>query len=143
VGDRYVSEQLQKTGWRLGGENSGHILMLDHGSTGDAIIASLQVLKLMCTESLPQPLHALTGKMQRYQQTLINVGYSPAIGADPLGQPQVQTTLQQIETELASIGRVLLRKSGTEPLIRVMVEAADAAVARQAAVRLAAVIEQV
>jgi phosphoglucosamine mutase len=143
VGDRYVSEQLQKTGWRLGGENSGHILLLDHGSTGDAIIASLQVLKLMAAEPRLQPLHTLTREMLHYPQTLINVGYSPASGSNPLGQPQVQTTLQLIETELASIGRVLLRKSGTEPLIRVMVEAADAAVARQAAVRLAAVIEQV
>lgn len=138
VGDRYVMEQLKATGWRLGGEGSGHLLSLDHASTGDAIIASLRVLTCL----LQQGTVLFDGKqgMQKLPQTLINVRFKAEEGVDPLEPSQVQGVLAEVEAELGQNGRVLLRKSGTEPLIRVMVEAVDANQARQCAERIASVL---
>ena len=136
VGDRYVMEQLKATGWRLGGEGSGHLLSLDHASTGDAIIASLRVLT--CLLQQEATLFVAKQGMHKLPQTLINVRYTAVEGIDPLESEQVKAAVANVETELGDSGRVLLRKSGTEPLIRVMVEAVDAEQAASCAEKIAA-----
>ncbi|WP_298719251.1 phosphoglucosamine mutase [uncultured Oceanisphaera sp.] len=122
VGDRYVMELLKTHGWKLGGENSGHVISLDHNSTGDGIVASLQVLRAMVDEG--RSLHELGQELTLYPQVLINVRFQA--GTDPLADSEVLRRVASAEEQLAGAGRVLLRKSGTEPLIRVMVEGADA-----------------
>jgi len=119
VGDRYVMEILKEKGWSIGGENSGHVLNLNVTSTGDGIVAGLQVLTAMLRANMS--LHELGSGMELYPQTLINVRF--AEGQDPLGNSDVQAAVVEAEKRLGNTGRVLLRKSGTEPLIRVMVEA--------------------
>lgn len=135
VGDRYVMEQLKATGWRLGGEGSGHLLSLDHASTGDAIIASLRVLTCLLQQGTT--LHHAKQGMTKLPQTLINVRYTAQVGIDPLEVETVKAAVEQVEADLGQNGRVLLRKSGTEPLIRVMVEAVDANQAQQSAETIA------
>ncbi|GAB5378948.1 MAG: phosphoglucosamine mutase [Aliiglaciecola sp.] len=119
VGDRYVMELLQERGWSIGGENSGHVLNLNVTSTGDGIVAGLQVLTAMLRADMT--LHELCQGMDMYPQTLINVRFSE--GQDPVEDESVKTAVLEAEDKLGKSGRVLLRKSGTEPLIRVMVEA--------------------
>ncbi|MBG2914913.1 phosphoglucosamine mutase [Proteus cibarius] len=118
VGDRYVLEKLQEKGWRLGAENSGHIILLDKTTTGDGIVAGLQVLSAMVRNHMS--LHDLCSGMKLLPQILVNVRFTGS--HDPLQTPEVQKVAKAVEDELAGKGRVLLRKSGTEPLIRVMVE---------------------
>ncbi|MEQ4924105.1 phosphoglucosamine mutase [Proteus hauseri] len=118
VGDRYVLEKLQEKGWRLGAENSGHIILLDKTTTGDGIVAGLQVLSAMVRNHMT--LHDLCSGMKLLPQILVNVRFTGS--HDPLQTPEVQSVAKAVEEELAGKGRVLLRKSGTEPLIRVMVE---------------------
>ncbi|AYY82754.1 phosphoglucosamine mutase [Proteus sp. G2639] len=118
VGDRYVLEKLQEKGWRLGAENSGHIILLDKTTTGDGIVAGLQVLSAMVRNHMS--LHDLCSGMKLLPQILVNVRFTG--NHDPLQTPEVQKVAKAVEDELAGKGRVLLRKSGTEPLIRVMVE---------------------
>lgn len=137
VGDRYVMEQLKATGWRLGGENSGHLLSLDHASTGDAIIASLRVLAALLNQSTT--LHVAKQGMQKLPQVLVNVRFQ-ASTEDPLESATVQGAVQEAEAKLGLTGRVLLRKSGTEPLIRVMVEASDASLAQWCAQHIASAL---
>ncbi|WP_311066009.1 phosphoglucosamine mutase [Halomonas sp. DWK9] len=139
VGDRYVMEQLKATGWRLGGEGSGHLLSLDHASTGDAIIASLRVLTSLLNQS--NTLFMAKQGMHKLPQVLVNVRFK-ASEADPLTSPSVQQAVQVAEERLGNRGRVLLRKSGTEPLIRVMVEASDASLADGCAQHIAKALPQ-
>jgi len=138
VGDRYVLELLLERGWILGGENSGHILCLDKHSTGDAIIAALQVLTVMrrTGRSLPE----LTADCALYPQRMINVRTARRI--DWRTRPDIVRARDAVEAELAGNGRVLLRPSGTEPVLRVMVEAQDAAQADRQARQLAAAVEE-
>ncbi|CAD5277259.1 phosphoglucosamine mutase [Alteromonas sp. 38] len=119
VGDRYVMEMLQQKGWAIGGENSGHILNLATSSTGDGIIAGLQVIAAMLRSDLD--LHDLSNGFDMYPQCLVNVRYQDA-SQDYLAHADVQGAKEEAEASLGKKGRVLLRKSGTEPLIRVMVE---------------------
>ncbi|QNU65222.1 phosphoglucosamine mutase [Vreelandella titanicae] len=135
VGDRYVLEQLNAMGWRLGGEGSGHLLSLDHASTGDAIIASLRVLASLLEQQAT--LYDAKQGMHKLPQTLINVRYTAQAGHDPLDTPAVLQAVALVERQLGQAGRVLLRKSGTEPLIRVMVEAVDANQAQSSAQQIA------
>ncbi len=121
VGDRYVMEQLLAHGWKLGGENSGHIISLEHNSTGDGIIAALQVLRAMGGNQ--HKLAEVRKGLRLFPQVLSNVRY--IAGSNPLECAQVKSLVARAEQELAGQGRVLLRKSGTEPVIRVMVEGAD------------------
>jgi phosphoglucosamine mutase len=121
VGDRYVLEALLEKGWLIGGENSGHILTLDQHSTGDAIIASLQVLKSL--RLLNQSLHEATKDSPLYPQVLINVETHKKIDLEK--NKSIQEAVKEVEVKLNSKGRVLLRPSGTEPKIRVMVEGED------------------
>ncbi len=123
VGDRYVVEQLHANGWQLGGENSGHILSLEHATTGDGIVASLQVLKAMCESG--SSLASLCEGMTMLPQVLINVRLPSGDADTILASDLVTNAVSVAEQALADSGRVLLRKSGTEPLIRVMVEGVD------------------
>jgi phosphoglucosamine mutase len=118
VGDRYVLESLAENGWRLGGESSGHLICLDLTSTGDGIVAGLQVLSAMREQG--KSLAELTQSLKKYPQVLVNVKVEQQ--ADPLSYPRICESIKSIEAKLTGTGRVLLRASGTEPLIRVMVE---------------------
>ena len=122
VGDRYVMALLQAKGWMIGGEGSGHVLNLAAASTGDGIIAGLQVLAAMLKADMS--LHDLSRGMEKFPQNLINVRFNE--GDRPLDSKAVKQSVIEAEQALGDKGRVLLRKSGTEPLIRVMVEANDA-----------------
>ncbi|KMJ46040.1 phosphoglucosamine mutase [Xenorhabdus khoisanae] len=121
VGDRYVLEKLQEKSWRLGAENSGHVILLDKTTTGDGIVAGLQVLSAMVRNNMS--LHDLCSGMKLLPQILVNVRFTG--NTDPLQSEPVLEAVKSVETELNGQGRVLLRKSGTEPLIRVMVEGED------------------
>jgi phosphoglucosamine mutase len=137
VGDRYVLELLQEKNWKLGGENSGHILTLDKHSSGDAIIASLQVLQSLRESG--KSLQALGAALTLYPQVLINVTTKQKLD---LNQEVVQAAVQQAESALNGEGRVLLRASGTEPKIRVMVEGLNQRLVKAQAEQLAQVIRQ-
>jgi phosphoglucosamine mutase len=139
VGDRYVMEKLQEVGGQLGGEASGHIICLDKTSTGDGIVAALQVLAEI--QQTGNSLHALRSVVTKYPQQLINVRVSKMVDID--GNPDIAKAVADVEQRLGSEGRVLLRPSGTEPVIRVMVEGRDATLSKKLAQELAAVIEQV
>jgi phosphoglucosamine mutase len=139
VGDRYVMEKLQEVGGQLGGEASGHIICLDKTSTGDGIVAALQVLAEI--QQTGNSLHALRSVVTKYPQQLINVRVSKMVDID--GNPDIAKAVADVEQRLGSEGRVLLRPSGTEPVIRVMVEGRDATLTKKLAQELAAVIEQV
>lgn len=121
VGDRYVVEAMRAHGWNLGGEQSGHIVMTDYATTGDGLLAGLQFLVAMIETG--QPASALTKSFQTVPQMLRNVRY--AAGQDPLGAQSVQKSIADAEAKLVGKGRLLIRKSGTEPLIRVMAECED------------------
>ena len=137
VGDRYVLEELDKRGWLLGGEGSGHLLALDRHTTGDGIVSALQVLQA-CVRS-GKSVAQLLGDVQLYPQTLINVRL--AEGSDWKRNTALAEESKRVEAELGDSGRVLVRASGTEPLLRVMVEARDAAQAEACARRLVATVE--
>lgn len=121
VGDRYVVERMRAGGWNLGGEQSGHIVMTDYVTTGDGLIAGLQFLGAMVETG--QPASALSVSFDRVPQLLKNVRY--AAGSEPLGLASVQSAIAEAEARLSGKGRLLIRKSGTEPLIRVMAECED------------------
>ncbi|HEX8988032.1 MAG TPA: phosphoglucosamine mutase [Rhodocyclaceae bacterium] len=124
VGDRYVVELLHERGWLLGGENSGHILCLDKHTTGDGIVSALQVLAALRAEN--RTLAQCCADLEMYPQKLVNVRLPPG-GFDWRGNAAIQNAVASAEKGLDGQGRVLLRPSGTEPLLRVMVEGADAA----------------
>jgi phosphoglucosamine mutase len=136
VGDRYVVEMLNANGWLYGGENSGHILALDRHTTGDGTVAALQVLAAL--REAGGSLQDLLGGLVLYPQKLINVPV--AKGFSWRDDPAILATLQVVEQRMAGRGRVLLRASGTEPLLRVMVEGEDAALVLAAAEELADVV---
>ena len=138
VGDRYVLEELEKKGWLLGGESSGHLLALDKHSTGDGLVSALQVLQA-CVRS-GKTMTELLAEVQLFPQTLINVRLKP--GQDWTSSLRLQSETQAVRAELGETGRILIRPSGTEPVLRVMVEARDGAQARRAAERLVAAVEQ-
>lgn len=133
VGDRYVLEELEKRGWLLGGEGSGHLLALDKHTTGDGLISALQVLKA-CARS-NQSMSQLLAGVTLYPQTLVNVRLQP--GQDWQSNAKLAQARKDLEARLGSRGRILIRPSGTEPVVRVMVEAEDEAMAREGAQALA------
>ena len=133
VGDRYVLEELEKRGWLLGGEGSGHLLALDKHTTGDGLISALQVLQA-CVRS-GKTLSELLTEVSLFPQVLINVRLKP--GQDWMNNKLLKTETAAIEAELGETGRLLIRASGTEPLLRLMVEARDAVQAKSCAERLA------
>lgn len=138
VGDRYVLETLNENDWTIGGESSGHIICLDRTTTGDGIVSALQVLAYLVTANVS--LYEAKSGMKKFPQLMINV---PLQGnADPMQSSAVQQSVVQAESKLAGRGRVLLRPSGTEPLIRVMVEGEDELLVNQLANEIAAQVEQ-
>jgi phosphoglucosamine mutase len=138
VGDRYVMELLHQQGWQIGGENSGHIICLDKHSTGDGIVSALEVLHALRSKN--QTLAEVAGALQLYPQVLINVRV--ARGVDCLGHADVRAAVAEVELALDGRGRVLLRPSGTEPLLRVMVEGEDKHLVEQSAQRIAEVVRK-
>ncbi|WP_295663587.1 phosphoglucosamine mutase [uncultured Haemophilus sp.] len=137
VGDRYVLEKMVEHSWTLGGENSGHIIIADKNTTGDGIIASLAVLSAMVQHRLS--LNELASAVKLFPQVLINVRF--AGGENPLESEAVKAVAADVEKRLEGKGRILLRKSGTEPLIRVMVECEDGALAKQCAEEIAEAVK--
>lgn len=133
VGDRYVMQELEKHGYTIGGESSGHILCLDKSRTGDAIVAGLQVLAILVKKG--GKLSDLTKAYNPYPQTLINVRLAKM--SDPYDNDELKSAFAQAESELGDTGRLLIRKSGTEPVIRVMVEAQNGDTAQTLATSLA------
>jgi phosphoglucosamine mutase len=136
VGDRYVLEELKAGQYSLGGEQSGHIVMPALGSTGDGIVTGLRLMTRMAQTG--SSLAALASAMQTLPQVLINVDVADK--ATAAAAPAVQAAVEQAGAELGDTGRILLRPSGTEPMIRVMVEAADEDVAHRVANRVAAAV---
>jgi len=139
VGDRYVMELLNQGGWCLGGESSGHIICLDRTTTGDGIIAALQVLYAIVRAG--QTLHELKSGMSKFPQCMENVRVTGKVNLD--ARPEIQNVVSEIEAQLGERGRVLLRPSGTEPLVRVMIEGEDAEEVSALTRRLAAAVEAV
>lgn len=139
VGDRYVLEGLARRQWLLGGESSGHLLVLDKHSTGDGLVSALQVLQA-CVRRGQRPAELLRDVVL-YPQTLVNVRLQP--GQDWKGHAPLQAAIHAEEAQLGARGRILIRASGTEPLVRVMVEADDAQLAERCAQRLAEQVRQV
>lgn len=137
VGDRYVLEKLIENNWRLGAENSGHVLLLDKTTTGDGIVAGLQVLAAMVRNNMS--LADLCSGMKMLPQVLINVRFAGE--NDPLQNAAVKSAIAQAEAHLAKNGRVLIRKSGTEPLIRVMVEGREEAQVQKLAEQIAQTVK--
>ena len=137
VGDRYVLEMLLERGWILGGETSGHLLALDRQTTGDGIVSALQVLSAM--RHTGKSLAELTADLQLMPQVLINRQFTR--GADWHSLPQFAATVTEAERAVAGRGRVLIRPSGTEPVLRIMVEADDKAFAEQLAEKMAQALE--
>jgi phosphoglucosamine mutase len=138
VGDRYVLEVIREGGYTLGGEQSGHLIFARHATTGDGILTGLQLLAQI--SSTGKSLHELASAMKVYPQVLINV---PEVDKSKVNSDQeLQKVVQEAITELGETGRVLLRASGTEPLVRVMVEAQDAGTAQSWAERIARVVEK-
>ena len=135
VGDRYVVAKLLQEGWRLGGEGSGHILCLDQATTGDGVVSALQVLRAIADQG--KTLAELKSAMTKFPQVMINVR---AVSARVMENESVRSAVRDVEAELGDKGRVLLRPSGTEPLIRVMVEGEDAQQVTNLAGQLAAVV---
>ncbi|KGJ12240.1 phosphoglucosamine mutase [Paracoccus versutus] len=138
VGDRYVVERMRGAGFNLGGEQSGHIVMTDYATTGDGLIASLQFLAALADSG--RRASELVAQFEPVPQLLKNVRY--AQGADPLSQDSVQAEIARAEARLNGCGRVLIRKSGTEPLIRVMAEAEDETVLREVVENIVAAVER-
>jgi len=137
VGDRYILERLREGNWTLGGESSGHIICLDLTTTGDGIISALQVLEAMVSGGMG--LHELKSGMRKFPQCLVNVRMEKKIDVGAL--PAVQSAVRAAETRLAGNGRVLLRPSGTEPVVRVMVEGQDGGLVQSLAEELAREVE--
>jgi phosphoglucosamine mutase len=127
VGDRYVVEKMRADGYNLGGEQSGHIVMSDFATTGDGLLASLQVLSAMVETG--RPLSELGNVFAPAPQKLINIRYD---GKDPLNAAKVKTVISDVTKRLGKTGRLVIRKSGTEPLVRVMAEAEDEAMMLEA-----------
>ena len=137
VGDRYVLEELERRGWLLGGEGSGHLLVLDKQTTGDGLVSALQVLQA-CRRSGKSLAQMLEG-VRLFPQTLLNVRLAP--GQDWKSSAALADATRAVEAELDGKGRVLIRPSGTEPLLRIMVEAQDAGLARRSAERLVQAVQ--
>jgi phosphoglucosamine mutase len=138
VGDRYVLETLRETGGIIGGETSGHVICLDKTTTGDGLVIALQVLSVM--RRTGKPLSELAGGMPRYPQTMVNVETAERMNPDDV--PAIREAVSVAEKELAKTGRVVLRASGTEPVIRVMVEGENEDQVMTLARRLASVVAE-
>lgn len=138
VGDRYVVEEMKKNGYNLGGEQSGHIIFLDYNTTGDGLLTALQLVNIM--KVTKKPLSELAGEMKKYPQKLVNVKVTDK--QEAIANEEVQRVIREVEEEMAGNGRILVRPSGTEPLVRVMAEAPTNELCDQYVERIAAVIRE-
>jgi phosphoglucosamine mutase len=138
VGDRYVVEAMRAGGFNLGGEQSGHIVMTDFATTGDGLLAGLQFLAAMIETG--QPASALVRQFDTVPQMLKNVRYQA--GQQPLAAPEVSRVIDAAKARMGGTGRVLIRKSGTEPLIRVMAECTDEVILREVVDDIVAAVER-
>jgi phosphoglucosamine mutase len=138
VGDRYVVEHMRAEGFLLGGEQSGHIIFLDHATTGDGMVAALRVLAAMAEED--KPLSALAGAMVRYPQVLLNFAVARKRSFEEM--PAVMKIIARVERDLGDDGRVVVRYSGTESKARVMIEGTDLANIRARAEEIAETIKR-
>ena len=139
VGDRYVLEEMLKNGYNLGGEQSGHIIMLDYNPTGDGILTSLMVIKVMLETG--KKASELASIMKKYPQVLINAKVKSEKKNDYEKDPEIQEAIKKLEEEFSGNGRVLIRPSGTEPLVRVMIEGENKEYIKEKAEDLAKLIE--
>ena len=140
VGDRYVLEEMLKNGYNLGGEQSGHVILLDYNPTGDGILTSLMLIQAILESG--KKASELSGLMQKYPQVLINAKVSSDKKYDYEKNLEIKTAIEKLEKEFSGNGRVLIRPSGTEPLVRVMIEGQDKAVLESEATKLCKLIEK-
>ncbi|MBT2759587.1 phosphoglucosamine mutase [Mesobacillus foraminis] len=138
VGDRYVVEEMKKNGYNLGGEQSGHIIFLDYNTTGDGLLTGLQLVNIM--KATEKRLSELAGEMKKYPQVLVNVKVTDKYHVTD--NQKVSEVIEQVEQEMNGNGRILVRPSGTEPLVRVMAEAPSAELCQQYVDRIVAVVEK-
>jgi phosphoglucosamine mutase len=138
VGDRYIHRELIERDWTLGGEASGHILCLDRTSTGDGIISALQILEVLVSGN--RELHELASGMEKFPQTMINVPCGTGDQQHAMKSEKIQQAVRDVESEMNGRGRVILRPSGTEPIIRVTLEGADSGLVDRLASQLADVV---
>ncbi|WP_419882678.1 phosphoglucosamine mutase [Peribacillus sp. B-H-3] len=138
VGDRYVVEEMKKGGYNLGGEQSGHIIFLDYNTTGDGLLSGLQLVNIM--NQTKKPLSELAAEMKKYPQTLVNIRVTDKHAVTQ--NEKVHQVITEVEAEMNGNGRILVRPSGTEPLVRVMAEAPDAGQCRHYVDRIAAVVKE-
>ena len=140
VGDRYVLERMKEIGASLGGENSGHVILLDENTTGDGLLSALHLLQVLVDSK--KPLSELAGIMKVLPQALVNAKVSNAVKDRYLDYPQIKEAIDKLEARFAGEGRVLIRPSGTEPKVRVMIEGKDKKVIDEEAKKLADLIEK-
>lgn len=138
VGDRYVVEEMKKNGFNLGGEQSGHIIFLDYNTTGDGLLTGLQLANIM--KATKKPLSELASEMKKYPQVLVNIRVTDKHHVTD--NEKVKEVIEQVEAEMEGNGRILVRPSGTEPLVRVMAEAPSAELCQEYVDRIAAVVEE-
>ena len=138
VGDRYVVEEMKKNGYNLGGEQSGHIIFLDYNTTGDGLLTGLQLANIM--KATKKPLSELAGEMKKYPQVLVNIRVTDKYHVTD--NQKVKEVIEQVESEMGGNGRILVRPSGTEPLVRVMAEAPSAELCGEYVKRIATVVEE-
>lgn len=138
VGDRYVVEEMKKNGYNLGGEQSGHIIFLEYNTTGDGLLTGLQLVNIM--NMTKKPLSELANEMKKYPQKLVNIRVTDKYHVED--NEKVKEVIQQVEAEMNGNGRILVRPSGTEPLVRVMAEASSEELCHSYVDRIAAVVEQ-
>lgn len=138
VGDRYVMEEMRKEGYNLGGEQSGHIIFLDHITTGDGMLSALQLANIMKVTN--KSLSELAGEMKKYPQSLVNVRVTDKTKVD--SNDKIQETIQKVESDMNGEGRILVRPSGTEPLVRVMAEAPTKELCDEYVDRVVKMVEQ-
>lgn len=139
VGDRYVVEEMLANGYNLGGEQSGHIIFLDHNTTGDGMLTALQLLQVV--KATDQPLSELASEVKTYPQELVNITVQDKQAA--LSNQELKAVIEEVEAEMAGDGRVLVRPSGTEPLLRIMAEAPTEELVHQYVTKIAEVARQV
>lgn len=138
VGDRYVVEEMKKNGYNLGGEQSGHIIFLDYNTTGDGLLTGLQLANIMKVTG--KPLSELAGEMKKFPQVLVNIRVTDKHHVTD--NEKVKEVIEQVEAEMNGNGRILVRPSGTEPLVRVMAEAPSAELCQEYVSRIASVVEE-
>ena len=140
VGDRYVLEEMLKQGYNLGGEQSGHVILLDYNPTGDGILTSLMLIKALLEEN--KKASELRSFVKKYPQVLVNAKVSSEKKYDYEKNEEIKKAINDLEQEFAGNGRVLIRPSGTEPLVRVMIEGENQAYISQKANEIAKLIEE-